>query len=537
MDENSFTRRTAMLGAAGGGMAAALTASCASAGDDPGQTDLERAIDEAVRKAMADFQQPGAAVAVVKAGRVILARGYGVKALGRLEPVTERTAFNIASAAKNFTAASIAILVDEGALAWDEPVRRRLPEFMLSDPVRSEQMTVRDLLVHDSGLALGAGDLMVWPHTTHSRAEVVAGLRYLPLDKGFREGYAYDNVLYVAAGELVARVAGRSWEEVVRQRLLAPAGMADSDPQFDLAGNGERASGHARLGDPRGVGPLEALPRSPRAFSNAAPAGGMGLSARDAARWLQIQLGKGAARDGSRLWSAAQAEAMWTPRVIARVTDGPTAERPDRGIFNLYALGWEVQDYRGRKLIWHGGYSSGFTSALVLVPGLDAGVAVFANAEGGFVQAARNILIDRLMGVSDKDWSAFFAEREAQARARAASRGPTSELMRPADAAAQALPWSAYAGVYRDAWYGEVRVVRARAGLAVDFTRTPGMQGALEPWDGESFRTRFGDRNMEDALITFESAAGRVTGATARPLSPNADFSFDFQHLSLRRAG
>lgn len=524
------TRRATLAGAglALTGPAATLAAEATLAGDESPATSLRRIID----RAMDATGQPGAAVAVVQNGQVVLADGWGVRKLGAPEPVGAATLFSIASVTKAFTAANLALLFDEGRLGWDDPVRRHLPDFALSDPLVSEAITVRDLLLHNSGLDLGAGDLMVWPYTRHTRAEVVAGLRHLPLSRPFRSGYAYDNVLYFAAGEVVAALRKQPLEQVIEERLFRPAGLRDAVAvQSRAVATGDFAWPHARFGGAvRGEGALQPLARAQHTSDADVSAGGLSLSARDVARWMQIQLAGGVLPEGGRLWSVEQAQAMWRPGTIIRVQDGPSAERPDRPNFDTYALGWQVSDYRGRRMVWHGGYSPGSLSMVAMLPSLNAGVAVLTNAEeGAFGRSVRNAILDAFIGVSDIDWLA-----ESLKRRPSPPRRQTAAPERSSEPPSHPLP--AYAGRYRDPWYGEVLVRAVRSGgLEIDFTKTPGMSGPLDPWAGETSRTRFADPNLEDAFATFDLAAGGGAEIRMRAVSPTADFSYDFHHLKLKR--
>ena len=248
-------------------------------------------IDALVASFMSAFEIPGMGIAIVRKGAPAFTRGYGVRALGRPERVDEDTLFAIASNSKSFVAASLAMLVEEGKLGWDEPVVKYLPEFEMSDPAVTQMMTVRDLLVHRSGLALGAGDLMQFPLSDHKREEFLPALRHLKLARGFRSGYAYDNILYVVAGILIERVSGRSWEDFVTARLLRPIGMRTAVADRTRLRTANVVARHARLGPPaRGLGKLEIV--QPDESPAASPAGGIHASVSDIVHWLTLQLGK-----------------------------------------------------------------------------------------------------------------------------------------------------------------------------------------------------------------------------------------------------
>lgn len=504
------------------------------------------AIDQFAQEVMAAFpDQPGLGITVVENGEITLAKGYGVKRLGAPDRVTDSTLFGVASNTKAFTAAALAMLVEEDKVAWDAPVTRYLPNFEMSDPVVTRLMTVRDLLCHRSGLTLGAGDLMIWPNPTHTRAQIVAGLKYLPIGEPFRGGYAYDNVLYVAAGEVIAAVTGAPWEVFIQKRILDPLKMTDSVPLPSLIGNRSRAEPHARMGPPvRGLGPQAVLPFD-GSFDAAGAAGGLNTSPRDIGKWMQAQLGLGTAPGGIKLWTEASAREMWKPQTITAWSDGPIADNPVRASLQAYALGWFVNDHRGEKILWHTGGLAGFISYTGLLPGRKSGIMVMTNAEEGntVFRSLRYGGPDRLQGRSDFDWIA--SSKKVAAEADAKTIKDAAEAATPkGGGVAPTLPLAAYAGTYRDPWYGTVTVSVAgpskgkkgkKAGLKIAFDKTPALRGALETFDGDTFRTRFDDRTQEDAFVVFSVKDGAVTGATMRAVSPLADFSYDYQDLKLVR--
>ena len=337
------SRREALL--FGASAAALASASTVSGGAEP-------QIDWIVRRTMAAFDVPGVGVAIIRPGVPTFLAGYGVRTLGKPQPVDRATLFGIASNSKSFTAAMLAMLVDKGRIAWDDPVIKHLPEFAMSDPQVTRMMSVRDLLVHRSGLALGAGDLMEFPTSNRTAQEVLRGLKYLPLQRGFRSGYAYDNILYIVAGLLLEALTGMSWADNVRTRIFQPLGMRTALPFLDPPDEPNVAGRHARLGPPvRGLGPQRVI--EPDEGPLIAPAGGIQASVTDITRWLQVQLGKGQIPGGPRLWSEKQAAELWTPQVITSAGPGPSKDEPTRSVITGYALGWFIQEYRSRRLIAH----------------------------------------------------------------------------------------------------------------------------------------------------------------------------------------
>jgi CubicO group peptidase (beta-lactamase class C family) len=489
--------------------------------------------DEYVRRVMQTFTVPGLSVAIVKDGKIVLAKGYGVRRIGDPTPVDAHTRFGIASNTKLFTATALALLVEEGKIEWDKPVIDYLPAFAMSDPYVTHELTVRDLLVHRSGLGLGAGDLLWWPPSTYDRKEIGRRIRYIPLATSFRSAYAYDNVLYLVAGEVIEAVSGRSWEDFVRSRILEKVGMTDSDVRHSGATEGGNVAGtHAEVND-------TVRPVDPFASDNTNPAGGIMSGAADMAKWLLVQLDSGKVADGSHLFSTASARQLWR-----EVTPTPIGN-PLPGLEHLratiagYALGLNVRDYRGRILRQHTGGLPGYLSKVAMVPDLRLGVAVLTNQESGaaFESIVFRVL-DHYIGAKSPDYPALFQQlvqknkdklRDAR-QAAAASRDSTS---------GPSLPLARYAGTYRDPWYGDVVIQQEGKGLAIRFSHTPVLVGDLLHWQHDTFLLRWRDRELRaDAYATFAlKPDGRIERLTMVPASDEVDFSFDFQDLRLSPVG
>jgi hypothetical protein len=289
------------------------------------------------------------------------------------------------------------------------------------------------------------------------------------------------------------------------------------------------------MGPPvRGLGPQTVLPFD-GSFDAAGAAGGLNASPRDIGKWMQAQLGLGTTPGGVKLWTEASAREMWKPHTITAWSDGPTAENPAAPSMQAYGLGWFVHDHRGERLLWHTGGLAGFISYTGLLPGRKSGIMVMTNAEEApLFRSLRYGGPDRLQGRADYDWIA--SSRRVQAENDAKLVKDLAEATTPKGGGVKpTLPLAAYAGTYRDPWYGTVTVSKAGKGLKIAFDKTPVLTGPLETFDGDTFRTRFDDRSQEDAFVTFEIKAGKVVGATMRAVSPLADFSYDYQDLRLAR--
>lgn len=485
-------------------------------------------LDRYVRQVMADFQVPGLALSIVKDGQVVVARGYGVRTLGRPDRVDAHTLFGIASNTKAFTATALALLVEEGKVEWDAPVINYLPWFRLSDPYVTREMTVRDLLVHRSGLGLGAGDLLWWPASTYNRDSIARRLRYIPLATSFRSAYAYDNVLYLIAGQVIEAVSGMSWEDFVRTRILQRVGMNESKVRHAAATKGGNvATPHARV---NGV----LRPVKPFASDNTNPAGGINSNAVDMARWLLTQLDSGRVNDSVRLFTPATTRQLWqivTPIPVGRY---PPELAPLQPQFLGYALGFAVRDYRGHKLVNHSGGLPGYVSRVMMIPDLNLGVAVLTNSESPAMEAIALHVLDAYLGASFDwrgGWKAIRARRDsmvASANARAAGARDST--------AGPSLPLERYAGTYRDPWYGDVTIEPDSGHLVIRFSHTPDLVGDLAHWQYDTFLARWRDRELRaDAYVTFSlNPDGSIAAVRMAPASPSVDFSFDFQDLRLK---
>lgn len=489
--------------------------------------------DQVVERAREQFAVPGIAVAVVKDGRVVVEKGYGVRKLGDPKPVTPHSLFRVASNTKAFTAALLAMLVDQGKIRWDDRVIDHMPAFQLYDPYVTREMTVRDLLVHRSGLGLGAGDLMFWPSTDLSREEIIRRIRFLPPVTSFRSRYAYDNLLYLVAGQLIPAVTGKSWDDSLKERILVPLGMTSTQASTPAL----MAAGDVALPHARADGKLVTLPQSDH--DNNAPAGSINSSVSDLAKWVIVQLNRGETA-GGRLFSAAQSREMWSPQTIVPIDDPPRGAPPALAAlqpgFNAYGLGWMLRDYRGKKMVYHTGGLAGYVSRVTMIPELKLGIVVLTNQEEtGAYAAVTYTILDRYLGAPESDWVTGFrdlAKVEAAAAEETVKKaaGTRNANSRPS------LALSAYAGRYRDLWYGDVVIAEQGGRLTISFTHTRQLTGGLEHWQYDTFVARWRDRTLAaDAYVTFSlKPDGSVDEVKMAAISPLTDFSFDFQDLRLR---
>ncbi|MGH7178672.1 MAG: serine hydrolase domain-containing protein, partial [Tepidisphaeraceae bacterium] len=349
----------------------------------------KQSIEKTIQRAMDEFRVPGIAVSIVYDGKVYYSGGLGVVEAGKTTKVDDQTLFQIASVSKALTAATLALLVDEKKLAWDDPVIDYLPEFRMHDPWVTREFSIRDLLTHRSGLPLGAGDLLLFPDAKTSREEVIHAMRYLKPSSSFRSQFAYDNLLYIVAGEVVAKVAGTSFEEFMEQRLLFPLGMRDCSATLArTAPEAVKATPHMLVDD-------ALLKTTSLEQSLGAAAGGINCSARSMAIWLAFVLNRGQAADGTQLISAEQFDQLLTPVTLLPVP-GILAEHAGTHL-SAYALGWNVSSFYGQPMYAHSGGLRGMTTYVALLP--KQGLAVFAsnNQQSPAPLAVVNDILDRFL--------------------------------------------------------------------------------------------------------------------------------------------
>jgi CubicO group peptidase (beta-lactamase class C family) len=484
-------------------------------------------LDEYVSRAMKTFQVPGLALAIVKDGKVVQVKGYGVRKLGETVPVDENTLFGIGSNTKAFTAAALAKLVDEGKITWDDPVYERLRGFVMYDPYVSKEMRIRDLLCHRSGLSLGEGDLMFWPHTTFTREDVVYRLRFLKPATTFRSQYAYSNLMFLTAGQVVAAVSGESWDDYVRQNIFIPIGMNNTNTSTDAYRPGaDWAWPHAKVD-----GKLQAIPFEN--LDNAGPAGSINSSVAEMSKWIALQLNHGKIPDTeTRIFSEQASREMWSQQMFVPVDDGPQELKNLQPHFQGYGMGWGLRDYKGRKLVSHSGGVAGFVTRVMLVPEENLGVVILTNAEeDGAYQSVLYHILDSYFGGATQDYITSFKAVEDKERTEADETIKKTATARAADSK-PSLRLEKYSGEYADPWYGELTIRSENRGLVLRLERTEKGTADLQHWQYDTFKAHWRDHTVEDAFVTFTlTPIGTIDHFTMVAVSPLADFSFDYQDL------
>jgi CubicO group peptidase (beta-lactamase class C family) len=457
--------------------------------------------DAYVARAVSDWDATGLAIAVVKDGRLVFAKGYGVRRLGEGGAVDEHTRFAIGSTTKAMTAAALAMLVEEGKVAWDDPVTKHLPWFRLKDPWLTREITIRDLLTHRAGL--GNADFLWYERATTTRS-IVEKLALVDAAYSPRSSFIYQNLMYATAGEVVAGVSGMPWSEFVRTRIFRPLGMSETVPLLsETLGAPNVAWPHDRV-DGRTV------PIANASVDRVAAAGSVWSSVSDMSKWLRFLLAGGVAEDGSRLLKQETVDELLRPQAFVTPAAFYPSQRLTRPHWTTYGLGWFQQDYRGEKVDFHTGSIDGMVAIAGLIRDKGVGVYVLANRDHLELRHALMLRVfDAFLGGEQRDWS---AELKAiyDASAAAADSAQARRVAERVQGTSPSLPPAAYAGRYTHPLYGTLTVTEAPGGLRADWG--PGQPGALTHWNYDTFRVDWDARWRGWTLGTFVLGAdGKVT--------------------------
>ena len=485
--------------------------------------DKLKEIDAYAQQVIADWKGPGMAIAIVKDDKVVLQKGYGLRELGKPDKVDENTLFAIASNTKAFTTASLAILVDEKKLSWNDKVSKYLPDFQMYDPWVTHELTIRDLVSHRVGLDTFSGDLL-WYDTTYSTDEILRRVRYLKPVSSFRSRYGYQNLMFIAAGKVVEKVSGKPWADFVKERILTPLGMNRTTTSIrDLRDN--YAIPHNESGGTLRVLPLGFL-------DSAAGAVRLNSSVADLSKWIKLQLGRGTF-EGKTIFSRQQSWEMWQPNIMQPISEASSQNNPTRH-FNAYGMGWGMYDYYGRKIINHSGGLDGMLSYTLLIPEENAGFVVLTNNESPSFLIMMNKIRDLLVDAPKRDWNAEAkAQVERNKAADAAERAKVDAARVPNTK--PSLDLARYAGTYSSQMYGDVTVTNENGKLVLRLGPAPNFVADLEHWHYDTFQIHWRptvNYNFPRGFVTFTIAEDATTDQLKID-QPNNDFWF--YELELKR--
>ncbi|MEO6489534.1 MAG: serine hydrolase [Ferruginibacter sp.] len=490
-------------------------------------------LDSLTELTLKTFDVPGMAVAVVKDGKVIHAKGYGVRSLINKLPVDENTLFGIASNTKAFTAAALGILVDEGKIKWDDKVIEYIPEFRMYSPYVTDAFTIRDLLTHRSGLGLGAGDLMFFPDGNNfTKKELITNIRYLKQVSDFRTQYDYDNNMYIVAGEVLARVSGITWEDFIEKRIMQPIGFTTSKASW------ARVKNNTNIIDAHVPVNGKAVAVQHDWSENANAAGGILSNLTDLGKWLILQMNNGKYGDSlsKTLFSEAVHDEMWTPQTLIKV-GGPGSYNTH---FASYGLGWFLSDVGGYKQCTHTGGLLGTVTQITIIPEIKLGIIVLTNQQSGAsFTTITNSIKDGYLGIKGKNRVKQYHDNVVQAETEAAN--ITSAIWKAIDSTQKANKIkpniSLFSGKYADNWFGKVELTERNGSLWFSSQKSPRLTGEMFPYKGSTWIVKWNDRSFDaDAYVVFTlDTEGKASGFTMKAISPLTDFSFDFHDLDLKR--
>ncbi len=504
--------------------------SCLAARTQPLKSDE---IDRLVNRTLETFNVPGIAVAVIKDDQVVHMKGYGVSSIATGKKTDENTLFAIASNSKAFTSAALGILVDEGKLTWETKVTDIIPEFRLYNSYVTEDFNIKDLLSHRSGMGLGAGDLMLWPDSSaFTKEEIIHNLRYLKQTSPFRTKYDYDNLLYLVAGEVVARVSGQSWEDFVESRIMKPLGMENSAASFS------RVRNRSNIIDPHIPvnGVLQVVPMYQSSLFNSGA--GIISSVSDMSKWVMMQINRGryGENNGMQLLKEATQRDMWTPQTIIPVRN----PGPYRTHFSAYGLGWGLTDVAGYLQASHTGGLGGVVTQVTIIPELKLGIIVFTNQqEGSAFTAITNTIKDGYLGIKGNDWLKTLKENvdRNQAEAKKITDEVWSKVEAQRSKSVSPVDYAQYTGTYTDSWFGDIIIAEVNGKLRFRSVKSPQLRGDMLFYTANTFVVKWDDRSMDaDSWAVFSlDKDGKAQSFTMDAISPLTDFSYDFHDLSPKR--
>ena len=452
------------------------------------QESLPDNFDAWVEAGRKDWKIPGMAVGIVKNGEVIYAKGFGEKQLGGGDQVDANTIFSIASVSKNITAAALGILVDEGKIKWDDKITKHIPWFKLKDPWVSQEMTVRDALTHQVGLGRILGNRLQFM-TNSSRDSLLYQMRYMELEKPFRSEFVYNNVMYSLAGQIIEHVDGRTWDDFLKERLFEPLEMQSSSTSItQLKSTDNQAYPHQEIEG-------KVVPIERRNWDNAGPAGGVNSSVNDLNKWMLMQLGDSGSYNGKTIVSAQEMNEIHKPQMIHRPANSLSGQ-------TSYGFGWNISDYKSKRVLTHGGATDGFNTSMYLMPELDLGIVVVGNNFNSFGNALAYHVMDEYLGEGTVDWNVRYLQSYYISYERAVLERDKIHKAR-VKSSKSSLDRKEYLGIYKSPGYGKVEVKLDGRNLALHFWDTDGLEAKLEHWHYDTFRAIWKNPAQREEFVQF----------------------------------
>jgi len=489
----------------------------------------EAKLDQLIQQTLTTFDVPGISVGIYKDGKEVYAKGHGLRSLTTKEDMNSKTLVGVASNSKGFTCFALAMMVDAGKLKWDDPVRKYIPEFQLHDPWVTENFTVRDLVTHRSGMGLGAGDLMFFPEgNDFTVQDVINNVRYLEPETSFRSKFAYNNNMFIVAGEVLKRVSGLSWEAFIETKIMEPVGMKNSKASYN------RVTDKSNIIDAhtRAEGKVIQIPHDWSETANAA--GGIVSNVHDMMTWARFLMNDAVTESGERLLNSRLFHELWQLQTPLTVRPGDWYNSNFRG----YCLGWFVTDVKGgHKQVYHTGGLLGTVTQFTMIPDLDLAIVVLTNQmNGSAFNTITNTIKDSYLGYEDRGWLKTYGERNADYIKYNDSLKATVYDQVAKMKSSPLLPKpEQIVGTYTDDWFGDIIISHKDGTYNIKCKRSPRLFGELLPYNATTYVAKWNDRSYDaDVFVQFTfNEKGKAVAATMKYIAPITDFSFDFHDLEL----
>ncbi len=465
---------------------------------------VKDSLDNYINRAMQDWEIPGLSLAIVKNGKLVMAKGYGVKEMGGTDKVDENTLFMIGSNSKAFTATALATLDAENKLSLEDKVTKWIPSFKLENKAAGEQAIVRDLLCHRIGFMTFQGDFTYWTSNL-TRKEVIEKMSHIKAVYPFRTKWGYTNAAFLTAGEIIPAVTGKSWEDYIKEKIFTPLGMNNSLALSKDFPNAPNKSVPYTLVDGK-------IARIPYCYiDNLAPAGSIGSSASDMSKWVMMQLGNGK-YEGKEVIPQKAIQSIRYPNSI--MGNGSTLF--NKSNFTLYGLGLELQDYEGKRIVSHTGGVNGYVSSVTMVPSDKLGIVILTNTDqNALYEALKWEILDAYLGLPYRNYSKNYLDySKGQRNKDIATEKKLIDsigLKLPTG-----LPLTAYTGDYSNEVYGKMKVVLENNELRMRFEHHPAMYAKLSALEGNRFYAAFSDPEFGTAVFPFHVENGKVKGVTVK---------------------
>ncbi|MEE9408812.1 MAG: serine hydrolase [Polaribacter sp.] len=491
----------------------------------------EKKLDKLVAKTLTTFNVPGISVGILKDGKIVYAKGHGVRSLTNKKDMNENTLVGVASNSKGFTCFALAMMIDEGKLNWDDKVRKHIPEFQLYDAWVTEQFTIRDLVTHRSGMSLGAGDLMFFPEGNDFKiTDVINNVKHLKPESSFRSKFAYNNNMFIIAGEVLKRVSGLSWEEFIETKIMKPVGMNNSKASYNRVTNRTNIiDAHTRT-----EGKVVQIPHDWSETANAA--GGIVSNVKDMLTWAKFLMNDAVTSKEKRLLSSKEFYELWQLQTPLKVRKTDSYNSNFRG----YGLGWFLTDVKGgHKQVYHTGGLLGTVTQFTMIPDLDLAIVVLTNQmNGSAFNTITNTIKDTYLGYKDRNWIKKYGDRNTNyLKYNDSIKTSVFKKVELAKVDKNLPKPNQIIGTYTDKWFGDVLISFDGKTYTIKSKRSSDIVGELLPYNQTTYVAKWTNRSFDaDVFLIFTfDENGNATNATMKFVAPITDFSFDFEHLKLKK--